>query len=56
MSNEVAKPKTRKSAQPKRAKRTADAKAAELDSRRKLEERLEDMRLQQELKEFDFEY
>ncbi len=56
MSSEVAKPNSSKANQPKRAKRTAEAKAAELDSRRKLEERLEDMRLQQELKEFDFEY
>ncbi len=56
MSSEVATPKRSKAVQSKRGKRTSEAKANELDSRRKLEERLEDIRLQQELKEFDFEY
>ena len=56
MSSEVLATKDKKNAAAKRGKRTSDAQAQALDSRRKLEERLEDIRLARELKEFDFEY
>ena len=56
MSSEVLATKDKKAASPKRGKRTSEAQAQALDSRRKLEERLEDIRLARELKEFDFEY
>ena len=56
MSSEVLATKDKKAAPPKRGKRTSEAQAQALDSRRKLEERLEDIRLARELKEFDFEY
>tara|TARA_B100000446_G_scaffold46105_3_gene42180 strand:+ start:20800 stop:20973 length:174 start_codon:yes stop_codon:yes gene_type:complete len=56
MSSEVSTRKTTKTTQAKRGKRASQAQSNELDSRRRLEERLEDIRLARELKEFDFEY
>ncbi len=56
MSSEVSTRKTTKATQAKRGKRAAQAQSNELDSRRRLEEKLEDIRLARELKEFDFEY
>lgn len=56
MSSEVSAPKRTTSNATKRGRRGAESKNNALDARRKLEERLEDRRLERELEEFDFEY
>lgn len=57
MSNELLQPEATTRSNTKNNRRSsAEAKALELDARRKLEERLEDMRLEREIVEFDFDY
>jgi hypothetical protein len=57
MSNEVLTPNDAIKSTPKsRRKSSSEAQHQALDARRRLEERLEDMRLQKEIDEFEFDF
>lgn len=57
MSNEVlSQNNTIKSPTRGRRKSSAESQSQALDARRRLEERLEDMRLQKEIDEFEFDF